>query len=61
MVSYSYQGKVHQLSLEKGNYKLPDIATPIPYQNNIYLLDPAYFDTKRKIFVPQGPAFAVNA
>lgn len=61
MVSYNYQGKVNVIQLDKNTYKLPDIATPIPYQSNIYLLDPAYFDTKRKIFVPQGPAFAVSS
>ena len=59
-MSYNYQGKVNILQLEKGNYKLTDIATPIPYQNNIYFLDPAEFDTKRKIFVPRGPAFAIG-
>lgn len=59
MVSYNSQGKVSVLQLDKAELKLPDVATPIPYQNNIYLLDPGHFDLKRRVFIPQAPAFAV--
>jgi hypothetical protein len=59
MVSYNYQGKVSVLQLDKAGQKLPDVATPIPYQNNIYLLDPAHFDLKSRVFIPQAPPLVV--
>ena len=60
MVSYSSQGKVNILNLDRAGYRLPDVATPIPFQSNIYLLDPGYFDQKRRVFVPLAPAFSVG-
>lgn len=60
MVSYNYQGKVSVLQLDKAELKLPDVATPIPYQNNIYLLDAGHFDVKRRIFIPQAPALTAT-
>jgi hypothetical protein len=35
------------------------LATPIPHQGIIYLLDPCNFDSKRKVFVPSPPALAI--
>ena len=48
------------ISIEKTTFKLPDIATPIGYNNTIYFLNPCPFDQKRKVFSPQGPAFTVT-
>lgn len=48
------------VALEKGSYKLPDIATPIPFQNHIFLLDPCSYDAKRKVFAPSPPALFVQ-
>lgn len=39
---------------------MPDLATPVPFQNNIFLLDPCNYDPKRKVFVPSAPALMVQ-
>ena len=59
MINYTPDGRVNVISLEKGQMKLPELATPVPFQNNIYLLDPCAYDSKRKAFVPTTPAFCV--
>lgn len=57
IINYCTDGRVNVITLEKGDYKLPELATPVPFQNTIYLLDPCVYDTKRKAFVPTTPAF----
>lgn len=49
------------IALEKGDFKLPELATPVPFQNSIYLLDPCAYDPKRKAFVPTGPALRLSS
>ena len=36
------------------------MATPVPFLNNIFLLDPCIFEAKRKVFVPSGPALMIG-
>lgn len=56
VINYSTDGRVNVIALDKGDFKLPELATPVPFQNSIYLLDPCVYDPKRKAFVPSGPA-----
>lgn len=58
-VWYNNAGKVTVINIQKDKYKIPDTATPVLLDKNIYLLDPCNYDTKTKDFVPQGPAFSV--
>lgn len=60
IININQSGKVSIIQLDKANYKIPDIATPIAYQGSIYFLDPCNFDVKKKVFVPEGPAFEIG-
>lgn len=59
VINYSPDGRVNVIALDKGDFKLPELATPVPFQNNIYLLDPCVYDSKRKAFVPSIPALCI--
>lgn len=61
IISYSNTGKVNVLQLHKDKYKIPDIATPVAFEKCVYFLDPCNYDTKKKMFVPQGPAFCATS
>jgi hypothetical protein len=58
-VNYSQDGRVNIISINKADFKLPELATPVPFQNSIYLLDPCEFDSKRKVFVPSTLSFCI--
>ena len=60
IVGYSSAGKMSVKEISKPRFKLPDIATPIGFENNVYFLDPCNFEKKRNTFVPDGPAFVVG-
>jgi hypothetical protein len=61
IINYTPEAKVNVIPLLKMEYKLPDLATPVPHQGVIYLLDPCTFDSKRKVFVPSPPALSISA
>jgi hypothetical protein len=60
LVTYNFAGKMSVAPLSKGNYKLPDVATPLAFEGSAYLMDPCNFDLRRKVFVPEGPAFCIS-
>ena len=60
VVSYNHIGKMSVTAIEKGDHKMPDVATPVGFEKSVYLLDPCSYDLKRKVFVPSPPALCVN-
>lgn len=60
MIWYTSTGKVNVINLHKDNFRIPDLATPVILDKNVYLLDPCNYDIKRKSFVPEGPAFCIG-
>ena len=60
IVCYSSAGKMSVKEISRPKFKLPDIGTPIGFENNVYFLDPCNFDKRRNVFVPEGPAFVVG-
>lgn len=60
MIWYTNAGKVNVINIQKDKFRIPDIATPVILDKNVYLLDPCNYDTKKKCFIPQAPAFSIG-
>lgn len=60
IVNYNLDGKITSINLDKHGPKIPDMATPVPFESAIYLLDPCVFDQKRKVFVPDNICYRIG-
>ena len=60
IVNQTMNGQVNIISIEKGDFTLPDIATPVPHEKWIYLLDCCWFDANRRVFVPRKTSFKID-
>lgn len=60
IINYTADARINIIVLDKGAFKLPDLATPVPHQRTIFLLDPCRFDYKKKAFIPFAPALSVT-
>jgi hypothetical protein len=54
-MNYGTDGRITNINIDKGSLKLPDLATPVPFQRNIYLLDSAMFNISTNVFIPCAP------
>ena len=60
IVNHTLDGRINIISIEKGQFELPNLATPVPFQKNIFLLDCCCFSQARKVFVPVEQAFKID-
>jgi hypothetical protein len=60
MVNYNNDGKVNVYAIDKNDIKLPDLATPVPFESSIYMLDSCNLDPQLKVFIPDKCSYRLT-